>query len=132
MAALLVSVFVMAARPWGCSFNSESPVVNCDWVTSRVVAAVWLAGGLAVCLAAFKGRKRPLAIVSAPLVVVSLVSVIGVFTMAPAALWLASALWLWAQGHRWAIVLSGLASTVLLYLSTIGVLALLNLHSTPI
>jgi hypothetical protein len=133
LGALLLSVFVMASRPWGCSITSDgSVVVTCDWVTSRVIAAVWLAAGLAVCLIVWKRRRLLLAIISTPLIAVSLISVIGVFTLAPAALWFACALWLWAQGHRLTIVLSGMASVVLLYLSTTGVLALLTLHSTPV
>jgi hypothetical protein len=107
-------------------------MVNCDWVTSRVVAGVWLVAGLAVSLAAFKRWPLPLAVISGVLIPISLVSVVGVFTLAPAALWFACALWLWTQSGRSAIVLSGLATVVLLYLASNGVLALLYLRSTPI
>jgi hypothetical protein len=131
LAALLMSVFVMASRPWGCSSTGDSSVVNCDWVTSRVVAGVWLVAGLAVSLVAFKRWTLPLAIISGVLIAVSLVSVVGVFTLAPAALWFACALWLRTRSHRSAIVLSGFASVVLLYLASNGVVALLYLNSTP-
>jgi len=97
-----------------------------------VVAGVWLVAGLAVSLAAFKRWALPLAMISGVLIAVSLVSVVGVFTLAPAALWFACALWLRTQSHRTAIVLSGFASVVLLYLASNGVVALLYLHSTPI
>ena len=80
-----------------------------------MIAAVWLAAGLAVCLIAWQRWKLSLAIISAPLIAVSLISVIGVFAMAPAAFWFACALWLWTRGNRLAIVLSGLASLVLLF-----------------
>jgi hypothetical protein len=122
----------MASRPWGCSANSESPVVTCDWITSRVIAAGWLVAALVVCLVSWKRWKLPLAIISAPLLAISLISVIGVFSLAPAALWFGCALWLWAQGQRYSMAASGLASVVLVYLAATGVLALFALHSTPI
>jgi len=132
LAAVLLSVYVMASRPWGCSANSESPVVTCDWVTSRVIAAVRLVAALALCLFSWKRWKLPLAVISAALLSVSLISVVGVFALAPAAFWFACALWLWAQGYRSSIVLSALASVLLLYLGATGVVALLALHSAPI
>lgn len=131
LAAVLLSVFVMASRPWGCSASSETTGVTCDWVTSRVVAAVWLVAALVVCLIAVGRRTLPLAVISAPLLAVSLISVIGVFSLAPAAFWFVCALWQWAQGRRSSIVVSTLASIVLLYLGTTGLLALLALYSTP-
>jgi hypothetical protein len=131
MAALFLSALVMASRPWGCSSAGDAGVV-CDWVTSRVVAGVWLVAGLALSLAAFKRWTVPLAIISGVLIAVSLVSVLGVFTLAPAALWFACALWLRTRSHRSAIALSGFVSVVLLYLASNGVVALLYLHSTPI
>lgn len=132
LAAVILSVFVMVSRPFGCSANSDSPVVTCDWVTSRVIAAGWLAAGLAVSVIAWKRWKLALAIVSVSLIALSVVSIVGAFAMAPAALWCLCALWLWARGRRYPIVLSGLASVVLLYPSATGVVGLSILHSTPI
>lgn len=132
LGAVLLSVFVMASRPWGCSANSESPVVSCDWITSRVIAIVWLAAGLAVCFVSWRRWNSLLALISAPLVAISLISVIGVFSLAPAALWFGCALWLWAHGQRSSMALSGLASVGLVYLSATGVLALFYLYSAPI
>jgi hypothetical protein len=131
IAAVLLSVFVMASRPWGCSASSQSPLVTCDWVTSRVIAAFWLVAALAVCFVSWRRWKLPLAIISATLVAISLISVIGVFSLAPATLWLGCALWLWARGKGSSIVVSGLASVVLVYLAASGVSALLHLYSTP-
>jgi hypothetical protein len=132
LAAVLGSAFVMASRPWGCSANSYSPLVTCDWVTSRVNAALWLVANLAVCSFAWRRWNLPLAVISGLLIAVGIISVIGVFTMAPAAFWFACALWLWAHGRRWAIVLCALVSVMLIYLAATGVLALLALHSTPV
>lgn len=131
-AAVLFSVFVMASRPWGCSVTSDSPVVTCDWVTSRVVAAAWLVVALGVCLISWKRWKFLLAIISVPLFAVSMISVVGVFSMAPAAFWFGCALWLWAQGRLTSIVVSALTSFVLLYFAAEGVRALIALHATPI
>jgi hypothetical protein len=132
LAAILLSVFVMASRPWGCSASSQSSAVTCDWTTSRVIAAVWLAAGLVVSLIAWKRWKLPLAITSAVLLVVGFVSVLGIFSLAPAALWFGCAMWLWAQGRRSRVVLSGVATIVLLYLAMNGVIALFVLYFTPI
>jgi hypothetical protein len=85
VAAVLLSVFVMASRPFGCSANSQSPVVTCDWVTSRVVAVVWLIAGLSLGLIALKRWYLALSILSGVLTAISLFSAVGVFTLAPAA-----------------------------------------------
>jgi hypothetical protein len=130
--AVFLSVFVMASRPWSCSASSASSVVTCDWSTSRLIASVWLVGALSVCVIAWKRWKLPLAIISVPLLAVGLISVVGVFTLATAALWLACALWLWARDRRWSIVVAALASILLLGLAANGVRGLLALHSTPI
>jgi hypothetical protein len=132
LAAVLLSSLVMASRPWGCSTSSESPVITCDWVTSRVIAAIWLLAALGVCVVSWKGWKLPLTIISLPLLAVSLISVIGVFSLAPAAFWLASAMWRWRPGRRSTIGLTTLASLLLLYLAMNGVVALLVLRSTPV
>jgi hypothetical protein len=132
LAVVLLSVFVMASRPWGCSASSESPTITCDWVTSRVVAAFWLIAALGLCAISCKGWKLPLAMISVPLLAISLISVIGVFSLAPAALWLANALWLWAKDRQSFSVVAALASIVLVYLAATGVLALRALHSAPI
>jgi hypothetical protein len=132
VAGVLLSVFVMASRPFGCSANSQSPVVTCDWVTSRVVAVVWLIAGLSLGLIALKRWYLALSILSGVLTAISLFSAVGVFTLAPAAFWFGCALWLRTLGERSAIVASGLASVVLLYLATNGVRGLLVLYTTPI
>jgi hypothetical protein len=132
VAALLLSVFVMASRPFGCSASSGSAIVNCDWVTSRVIAVVWLVAGLSPCLLAWKRWYLALAIVSGVLTAVSLISFLGIFTLAPAAFWFACALWLRTPGERSSLVWSGLSSAVLLYFATNGVRGLLVLYSTPI
>ena len=131
LAVVLLSVFVMASRPWGCSASGGTTGVSCDWVTSRVMAAVWLVVALVVCLIALRRWTLPLAVISAPLLAVSLISAIGVFSLAPAAFWFGCALWQWAQGRRTSIVVSTVVSVVLLYLGATGVLALLALYSTP-
>lgn len=132
LAAVLLSVFVMASRPFGCSANSQSPVVTCDWVTSRVVAVVWLIAGLSLGVIALKRWYLALSIISGLLTAISLFSALGVFTLAPAALWFGCALWLRTPGERSSIVASGLASVVLLYFATNGIRGLLILYSTPI
>lgn len=132
LTAVLLSVFVMASRPWGCSAGNESTTVVCDWVTSRVIAVIWLTGGVAVCAISLKRRWLPLAVISLPMLAVSLISFFGVFALAPAAFWLASAFWGWAHGRRSSMVVSAVASVVLLYLAATGVIALLALHSAPI
>src|SRR5258708_385365 len=122
----------MASRPFGCSANSQSPVVTCDWVTSRAVAVVWLIAGLSLGLIGLKRWYLALSIISGVLTAISLFSAPGVFTLAPAALWFGCALWLRTPGERSSIVASGLASVVLLYFATNGVRGLLTLYSTPI
>jgi hypothetical protein len=130
--AALLSVFVMASRPWGCSASSITSGVSCDWVTSRVIAALVLAVALVVSFVAWKRWKLPLAIIAAVLLVVGLVSVVGLYSLAPAALWFGCAMWLWAQGRRSRVVWSGLATIVLLYLAAGGALASFLLYFTPI
>jgi hypothetical protein len=132
MLTALLSVLVMASRPWGCSATSNSPVVNCDWVTSRWVAAVWLVAALGICLVAWKRWSIALAAVSLPLLAFSLLSFAGVFTLAPAALWFGCALWLSSRDRRLWIALSALATVVVVTFGVIGVLALLTLAASPI
>lgn len=132
LVAVLLTAFVMASRPWGCSATSESPTVTCDWTTSRVIAGVWLLAGLVISLIAWKRWTLPLAILSPVLLAVGLVSVIGVYVLAPAALWFASALWLWAQGRQYRMVVSGVATIALLYLVMNGLIASLVLYFTPV
>ena len=130
--AALLSVFVMASRPWGCSISSGSTAVTCDWVTSRWLAAAWLIVTLGIGLVSLKRWGLALAAVSLVLVAFSLVSVLGVFTLAPAALWLGCALWLWSRDRRLWIALSALASVALVSLGVVGVLALYYLAVAPV
>jgi hypothetical protein len=132
LAAAALSVFVMASRPWGCSAGSQSSAVTCDWTTSRVIAALFVVAAFGLTFVAEKRWTLPLAIVSAVLLVVGFISVLGVFSLAPAALWFGSAMWLWAQGRRFRVVLSGLATIVLLYLAMNGVIASVVLYYTPV
>jgi hypothetical protein len=132
LVAVLLSVFVMASRPWGCSATSQSPVVSCDWFTSRLIAAVLVVAALGVSFVAWKRWKLPLAIISAVLLVIGLISEIGFYSLAPAALWFGCALWLWAQGREFRVVLSAVASIALLYLAVNGVIASVVLYSSPI
>ena len=131
VAAVLLSVFVMASRPFGCSANS-APVLTCDWVTSRVAAVVWLIAGLSLGVIALKRWYLALSIISGVLTAISLFSALGVFTLASAAFWFGCGLWLRTPGERSSVVASGLASVVLLYFATNGVRGLLVLYSTPI
>jgi hypothetical protein len=62
----------------------------------------------------------------------SVLSFVGVFTLAPAALWLGCALWQWSRDRRSRIVLSGLATVPLLWFGIFGVLALFYLATAPI
>jgi hypothetical protein len=130
--AVLFSVYVMASRPWGCSASSGSPVVTCDWITSRWVAAVWLVAALGVCLVAWKRWTLALAVIALPLIAFSTISVAGVFTLAPAAFWLGCALWLWSRDRRLLIALSALATVALVTLGVVGVLGLFTLAAAPI
>lgn len=130
--AALLSVFVMASRPWGCSASSGSPVVSCDWVTSRWVASVWLVAALGICLVSWKRWTLALAVISLPLLAFSMISVFGVFTLSPAALWFGCALWLLSRDRRFWIALSALATVALLSLGVVGVLALFTLAEAPI
>jgi hypothetical protein len=87
---------------------------------------------LGIVYVSWKRWKLPLLIVSVPLVAISLVSVIGVFLMAPAALWFGCALWLWSSGKRLSVVLTAIASILLIYLAASGVSASTHLYYTPI
>jgi hypothetical protein len=130
--AAALSVFVMWSRPWGCSVSSQSPVVSCDWVTSRWLAAAWLVVALAICLVSWRRWALALAAVSVPLIAFSVISVIGVFTLAPAAFWLACALWLWSGNRRLWITLSAVASVPLLWFGIVGVMSLFYLAAAPV
>jgi hypothetical protein len=130
--AALFSVFVMWSRPWGCSVSSQSPVVTCDWVTSRWLAAIWLVAALAICVISLRRWALPLAAISLPLIAFSVISVLGVFTLAPAALWLACALWLWSGNRRLWITLTAVASVPLLWFGIVGVMGLVYLAGAPI
>jgi hypothetical protein len=130
--AALFSVFVMASRPWGCSMSSGSHAESCDWVTSRWVGAVWLIAALVICLISWKRWTVALGAISLPLLAFSLISFLGVFTLAPAALWFGCALWLWSRDSRLRIALSALATVGLVTLGATGVLALLALAAAPV
>jgi hypothetical protein len=132
LVAALISVYVMASRPWGCSVSSNSPTVSCDWVTSRWVAAGWLVAALAISLISWKRWPLALAAVSLPLLAFSLISIAGVFTLAPAAFWFGCALWLWSKERRLVIALSAVATVVLVPLGIVGLLALYYLAASPI
>jgi hypothetical protein len=128
----LLSVYVMVSRPWGCSTSSGSPAVSCDWATSRWVGAAWLVVVLAIALISWKRWWIALAAISVPLVAFSLLSVIGIFTLAPAALWLGCALWQGSRDRRLRIIVSALATVPLLWFGIFGVLALVYLAAAPI
>jgi hypothetical protein len=130
--AAVLSVFVMASRPWGCSVSSGSPTVSCDWVTSRWVAGAWLVAALVICLISLKRWAILLAAISALLLAFSLISFAGVFTLAPAAFWFGCALWLWSRDRRLFIALSALASVGLVSFGMVGLLALYYLAAAPI
>ena len=130
--AALLSVFVMVSRPWGCSMTSESPTVSCDWVTSRWVGAAWLVVALAIAAISWKRWTVALAAISLLLLGFSMLSFFGVFTLAPAALWMGCALWQWSRDRRSWIVVSGLATVALLWFGIFGVLALYYLATAPI
>lgn len=131
MATVLLSAFVMASRPWGCSVSSDPPVITCDWATSRSVAGVWLIVGLGVCFIALKRWKLALAIISVPLLALSLISFLGVYSLAPAALWSGCALWLWVRGRAVGMVVGAFVSIVLVYLVAQAVVVLFALRSAP-
>ena len=128
----LFSVFVMMSRPWGCSVSSASAAESCDWVTSKWLGAAWLALALAISFISWKRWTIALAVISLPLIAFSLVSFAGIFTLAPAALWLGCALWQFSRGRRLWIVVSSLATVALLWFGIFGVLALLYLAAAPI
>jgi hypothetical protein len=130
--AALFSVFVMISRPWGCSVSSASPAVSCDWVTSRWFGAVWLVAATGIAVISLKRWTIALAAISLPLVGFSLLSFAGVFTLAPAALWLGCALWQWSNDRRLWIVLSAVATVALVWFGIFGVLALFYLAAAPI
>jgi hypothetical protein len=130
--AAMFSVFVMLSRPWGCSVSSPSSAVSCDWVTSRWLGAAWLAVAVAISFISWKRWTVALAVISLPLVAFSFVSFAGIFTLAPAALWLGCALWQWSRGRRLWIVVSSVATVALLWFGIFGVLALFYLAAAPI
>jgi hypothetical protein len=130
--AALFSVYVMATRPWGCSYSGSSTVASCDWVTSRWVAAVWLAFALGIGLISWKRWTVALAIVSMVLIGFSLISFAGVFTLAPSVFWFGCALWTWSRDRRLWIALTALATVGLVSLGVIGVLSLVYLVQAPI
>lgn len=130
--AALLSVFVMISRPWGCSISGDSPTPSCDWVTSRWLGAAWLVVVLAISAVSWRRWTVALAVISLLLLGFSMISFLGVFTLAPAALWLGCALWQWSRDRRSWIVLSGLASVALLWFGIFGVLALYYLEIAPI
>lgn len=106
--------------------------MSCDWGTSRWVGAAWLIAALAISLISWKGWLLALAAVSLPLLAFSLISVAGVFTLAPAAFWFGCALWSWSKERRLVIALSAVATVVLVSLGIVGVLALYYLAAAPI
>jgi hypothetical protein len=128
----MLSVFVMASRPWGCSVSSEAPTVSCDWVTSRWVAAGWLVAALGMGFISWKRWRLALAANSLLLIAFSLVSTVGVFTLAPAAFWFGCALWLSTRDSRPWFVVSSLATVAILSLAIFGVQALFYLATVPI
>ena len=130
--AALLSVFVMVSRPWGCSISGDSATPSCDWVTSRWLGAAWLVVVLAISALSWKRWTVVLAAVSLLLLGFSMLSFLGVFTLAPGALWLACALWQWSRDRRSWIVLSGVATVALLWFGIFGVLALYYLAIAPI
>jgi hypothetical protein len=96
------------------------------------VAAGWLVAALAISLISWKRWPLALAAVSLPLLAFSLISIAGVFTLAPAAFWFGCALWLWSKERRLVIALSAVATVVLVPLGIVGLLALYYLAATPI
>jgi hypothetical protein len=130
--AALFSVFVMITRPWGCSISSGSTTLSCDWVTSRWLGAAWLLAAIAIAVVSLKHWTIALAAISLPLIGFSLLSFAGVFTLAPAALWLGCALWQWSRDRRLWIVLSAVATVALLWFGIFGVLALFYLAGAPV
>jgi len=130
--AALLSVFVMVSRPWGCSMSSGSPIVTCDWVTSRWFGGAWLGVALAIAVISWKRWPVALAAISLLLLGFSMLSIYGVFTLAPAALWLGCAMWQWSRDRRSWIVLSGLATVALVWFGIFGMVALYYLAIAPI
>ena len=112
--------------------SSGSHGVSCDWATSRWVGAVWLLAALVICLISWKRWTLALAATSVPLLAFSLISFVGIFTLAPAAFWFGCALWLWSRDSRIRIVLSALATVGLVTIGTTGVLALFYLAAAPV
>jgi hypothetical protein len=132
LASGLLATFVIASRPWGCSATSGSGVVTCDWATSRQVALAFFVVAVAVSFIAWKGWGLLLAGIAFPLLALSLVSVLGAFSLSPAALWLSCAFWLLAQGRRGLLIACALASLVLLPLAVLGIARLMALYAAPI
>jgi hypothetical protein len=91
-----------------------------------------LVAALAICLISLRRWALPLAAISLPLIAFSVISVLGVFTLAPAAFWLACAFWLLSGNRRLWIALSALASVPLLWFGIVGVMSLFYLADTPI
>ena len=132
LVAAVISVVVMASRPWGCSISSGSTAISCDWTTSRWVAAVWLVAAIGICTIAWKRWKIALAAISLALIAFSLISFAGIFTLAPAAFWFGCALWLGSRDRRLWIALSAVVTVALVWLGIFGVLALFYLAAAPI
>lgn len=93
---------------------------------------MWLLLGLVVCVLSWKRRALLLALISFPLLAISLISELGVYSLAPAALWLSCAFWLLARGRRGPMVATAVASVVLVYLASTSVVIMVVLYSAPI
>jgi hypothetical protein len=96
------------------------------------VGAIWLLAALVMCLISLKRWTLALAATSVPLLAFSLISFVGIFTLAPAAFWFGCALWLWSRDSGIRIVLSALATVGLVTIGTTGVLALFYLAAAPV
>jgi hypothetical protein len=96
------------------------------------VAGAWLVVVLVIGLVSWKRWALPLAVISVPLLAFSLISFLGLFTLAPAAFWLGCALWLRSRDSRVWITLSAIASVALVVLGVIGLMGLFTLETAPV
>ena len=97
-----------------------------------MVAAGGLVAALGMGVISWKRWRLALAAISLPLIAFSLISALGVFTLAPATFWFGSALWLSTRDSGPWIAASAVATVVLLTLAIFGVQALFYLATVPI
>jgi len=128
--SLVQSVLKMVSYPyWWCNATgSVTGADNCDVGAFNALAALWLVAGVGICVMTLKRWYQLVAIIASVFLVVSLTHtiLIGGFYLAPAALWLGSALWQWADDYPERFPISTILSALLLWWAFVGAQSLTN------